>query len=886
MTTSVFGESSGFPSESYRSDDSEAKGVSLEVNGEASTGTGSLEVRSNQRNPTPVYPASSYRSTDYRPLDPNTGNWREGSHTFEEADTHFNWMSAVWRYRFALLLPILLGIALSGAFFTTRPNIYRSTARLVVETQRPWTPDPNSTDPGGIVPPADLLLMQLHSEPVLDHAARHPLLADAAAKMSFGELRYVLSEGIEFEKAMTEGRFDRAIAFFLHFDDQDPQFSVNAVTALSEGLRRYFADKSENSVSELKKLITTAKDKLLPELNDLEMEYRAFRENTELSWDKGGLMINPYRDKQLALQVRRTELEDQHRDFTTKLAAITGTIEASQDPLLVMEVVQQLLGEEIFAVRKLLSMDDQAPVTGRELREEDVSLATLIIEKELLPLEIEREQFAAEFGAGHPSVRTLDQQLVAMKIKLRELTELEKKRLTELRIEGESPSGELLRIRRERAELAVTGFVRALETRRSVLEQQMAMLDQQMATLGDNAVRLARAESENAMYLRKIERAQKLFDQVEEQITRINLADKDGSIHVTELNSPTAPDLVSPILIKFLAVGGLLGGLAGLGLVYLLESLSKTYRTTGEISDTLGLRVIAHIPTDSHKLPKVSKGEVYAYENIDPGLSAVHRPRSATSEAVRKLRTSVFFEANAIGARIIQVTSPLPEDGKSTLAANLAVSIAHSGKSVVIVDADLRRPQMTSSFNMESRRGLTELIDGSCDPTQVLHHTAVENLSIVPCGPIPANPAEALSMPQFGEFLQWLRDRFDYVIVDTPPLLIVTDPSIVASCVEAIVFTFRVRRGCRPQTKEAVSMLHAAGTPVLGCVVNRVDQNTSSTGYQGFKSSNYYYGRKYNTQAIDKRGDGSASKEFVVSAKSKDRSGVLVSSTVADATDD
>ncbi|MGV3485932.1 MAG: CpsD/CapB family tyrosine-protein kinase, partial [Planctomycetaceae bacterium] len=262
------------------------------------------------------------------------------------------------------------------------------------------------------------------------------------------------------------------------------------------------------------------------------------------------------------------------------------------------------------------------------------------------------------------------------------------------------------------------------------------------------------------------------------------------------------------------------------------------------------------------------KGEVYPYQGIDPGLSAIHRPRSATSEAIRRLRTGVFFDANAIGAKVIQVTSPLPEDGKSTLAANLAVSIARSGKSVVIVDADMRRPQMTASFGMEKRRGLTELIDGTCDPSQVVHQTAVENLSLVPCGPIPANPAEALSMYQFADFLNWLRERFDYVIVDTPPLLIVTDPAIVASTVDGVVFTFRVRRGCRPQTKEAVAMLRATGTPVFGCVVNRVDHNTTAMGYQSYQASSYY-GRRYSNYAADTKAEADTGKtrEFVVAPK-------------------
>ncbi len=791
-----------------------------------------------------AYRANDYRSLDYRGMD-----YRGIDPVSMGGEGQIDWIAALWRYKFALILPTLLGLAAAGALFTTRPNVYRSTARLVVESERPWVPESDPNEPVRSVPPAELLLMQLRSEKVLDYATRHPLFVDTLVDLSPAELKGILVENVEFEDAMQKSRSDRAIAFFLHFDSEDPQFAVSAVTALSDGLQYFFAEKSETSVSELKKLITTAKDKLLPELNSLEAEYRAFRESSELSWDKNGTVMNPYREKQLNLQARRLVLEDDMRNLATKLLAITSTIESSQDPLLVMEVVQQLLGEELFAVKQLLAAEE--PNDSNATRDEDLALAKLAIERELVPLEIERSQFASQFGTGHPSVRQFDLQITATREKLNEVSAQETRRIAELRREGDSPSGELLKLRRQRAELAVSGFVRAMETNRAVLESQISQLDKQIDSLNDRATKLVRAESENAMYLRRIDRAQKLFDGVEEQMTKINLSDQDTALHVSQLNAASAPMIVSPILIKFLAIGGLLGGLAGMGLVYLLESQAKTYHSSEEIAATLGMRVLSHVPTDNHKLPRAAKGEVYPYRDIDAGFSTLHRPRSVTAEAVRGLRTAVFFDSNTIDAKIIQITSPLPEDGKSTLAGNLAISIARSGKQVVIVDADMRRPQMTSSFGLGDRTGLTELIDGTCDPSQVVYSTPVENLSIVPCGPIPANPAEALSMPQFGEFLLWLRDRFDYVIIDTPPLLVVTDPSIVASVVDGIVFAFRVRRGCRPQTKEAVAMLRATGTPIFGCVVNRVDHNTSATGYRGYQSSSYY-GRRYTNFTPDK----------------------------------
>lgn len=828
-------------------------------------------------------PGADYRDLDYRSLDYRATDYR-GMQPDEDAGEGIDWLAAVWRYRYALILPTFIGMALAAAVFATRPTYYRSTARLVVESDRPTVLDANSGDVISGVPPADLLLMQLQSEQVLDHAARHPLMAEAAAKMNRQELLDVLSRGMVFENALPTSRSDRATAFLLHFDDMDPQFAVSAVASLSEGLQHYFTSRSQTSVTELKRLITTAKDKLLPELNELEADYRKFRESTELTWDKSRTMINPYREKQLALQTRRLTLEDQLRDLGTKMAALRRTIDTTENPLLVVEVARQLLGDEIHAVRELL-VEDKRPVSDRSLQEEDYSLASITMERSLIPLEIERDQFAAQFGAGHPSVKQLDQRIATMRDKLAEVIAQETTRKMELRRELASPSGEELRARMEQAALSVNGFVTALETRQAVTKAQLEIIDEQIESLGEQAAQLAKAENDNDMYIRRIERAQKLLDQVEEQMTRINLANQDATIQVTQLNAPSPPRVVSPILLKFLAVGTLFGGMLGIGLVYLLESKSRTFRSSEDISQALGMRVLAHIPVDTHKLPKLVKGEPYPYQDIDPGLSCIHRPHSLTTEAVRRLRTSVMFEANAHAAKVIQISSPIPEDGKSTLAGNLAISIAQTGKSVVLLDADLRRPQTSSSFTLADLPGLTQLVNGSCGPEDVVHATAIENLSIVPSGPIPANPAEALSMPQFGEFLQWLRSRYDYVIVDTPPLMVVADPAIIANSVDGIVLTFRVRRGCRPQVKESAAILRAIGKPIFGCVVNRVDDSSTGSGYVDHQACSYYHARRY-TSAASTGGAAATfsgrSREFVVNGKKSPLPGELDAESASD----
>ncbi len=248
-----------------------------------------------------------------------------------------------------------------------------------------------------------------------------------------------------------------------------------------------------------------------------------------------------------------------------------------------------------------------------------------------------------------------------------------------------------------------------------------------------------------------------------------------------------------------------------------------------------------------------------SYQEIDPGMAALHMPASVAAEAIRSLRTSVFFETAGEGGKIIQVTSPLPGDGKTTIAGNLACSIAQSGKRVLAIDCDLRRPQLTDNFAMSDEIGLTNVLNGECDPSEASHATPLPSLFVMPSGPIPANPAEALTLPEMAELLESFRKQYDYIIVDTPPLLVVTDPSIVASLVDGIVLSIRVRRKSKPNARESVNILRAVGARIIGVVINNSDDVASSDGYRGY--GYYRYGRYSQRYTAKKDANGQQPKK-------------------------
>jgi capsular exopolysaccharide synthesis family protein len=207
----------------------------------------------------------------------------------------------------------------------------------------------------------------------------------------------------------------------------------------------------------------------------------------------------------------------------------------------------------------------------------------------------------------------------------------------------------------------------------------------------------------------------------------------------------------------------------------------------------------------------------------------------------RGVRTAVCFNTRSERHQLILVTSPTEGDGKSTLCANLAISIAQSGKRVLLIDADCRRPRQHRLFQLSNARGLVTVITDDAELIDVIQPSCVANLSLLPCGPRPNNPGELLSSPRFAQLLEELRPGYDFILVDSPPLLAVNDPAVVAPRVDAVLLTLRLSRTCRPAAERATEMLTALGATVLGVVINGL----CGRGHQGYQNYAYNYNYEY-----------------------------------------
>jgi len=270
---------------------------------------------------------------------------------------------------------------------------------------------------------------------------------------------------------------------------------------------------------------------------------------------------------------------------------------------------------------------------------------------------------------------------------------------------------------------------------------------------------------------------------------------------------------VSPTPVRNAGLALVLGLVLGVGAAVLRETLDTSVKSAPALAELTGAAVLSTVPVDSRakRAPLIVAGSA----------------GSVRAEALRQLRTNLQFVNVDAPARAIAVTSAVPGEGKTTTACNLAIVFAEAGKRVVIVDADLRRPRVAEYLNVEGAVGLTNVLAGQATVDDALQQWGTSGVFVLPAGSIPPNPSELLGSRNMEALLASLRQGFDVVIVDTPPLLPVTDGAVAATIVDGTVLVFRCGKTTTAQARSAADALAAVDARVLGCVLNMVPRKSS-----------------------------------------------------------
>jgi capsular exopolysaccharide synthesis family protein len=342
--------------------------------------------------------------------------------------------------------------------------------------------------------------------------------------------------------------------------------------------------------------------------------------------------------------------------------------------------------------------------------------------------------------------------------------------------------------------------------------------------------------------LEGLEKANEAIDErikelaITEDATPLNIRSVDAA---RQENTPVEPAKAT-VLFESLALGGLLGALIAL----VRDLLDQRLRSAEEIKQVLSLPVLGVVPHISARSP------------VQRGLQLHLDPMSDVAEAYRTIRTAVYFGVPGGAAKTLLVTSPSPGDGKTTLASNLAVAMAQAGNRVLLLDADFRKPTQHKIFELDKGVGLSSVLAGETELKQAIRDTPVNGLHVLPCGPIPANPSEILNSQMFADLLEILSDRYDHILLDSPPIVPVTDSRILAASCGATLLALRAEKTTRKTATHAKDVLRAVGARILGVVVNDVPRRRGFYGYYYSDTELYQYG--YGRRSSNSGGTGSA----------------------------
>ena len=412
------------------------------------------------------------------------------------------------------------------------------------------------------------------------------------------------------------------------------------------------------------------------------------------------------------------------------------------------------------------------------------------------------------------------------------------------------------------SELYLTQSV-TLETQKAQLEQQVAeagakytaehpIMQQMSAQLG--AINKKIAELNGTLkglpdlqrrYLqlyREVEVKQQLYTALlnSYQQLRIAKAGEIGNVRIVDTAvEPIAP--IAPKKLQILILSIFLGGFLGTLLALLRNMMRTGIKDSTQIENELDLPVYATVPhspvQESHiKMLKKKK-------NIP--ILAVKNSDDIAIESLRSTRTAIHFALSSAKNNLIMISGPAPEVGNSFISANLATILAKSDKRVLIIDADLRRGYLHKYFNLDTQPGLTELLNGQQSLDTVIRHTEVPGLSVISRGKSPANPSELLSSNQFKNLLEQISEKFDHVIIDTPPVLAVTDGIIISQYTGVNLVIARYAKTQMKELKLTLNRFEQAGVKVNGFILNDIQRSSAGYGY-GY---NYAYAYKANKES-------------------------------------
>ncbi len=285
-----------------------------------------------------------------------------------------------------------------------------------------------------------------------------------------------------------------------------------------------------------------------------------------------------------------------------------------------------------------------------------------------------------------------------------------------------------------------------------------------------------------------------------------------------------------------LLLGAVVGLFLGVGLAFFFEFLDNTIKSSEDVEQLIRLPSFGMVPEISNdRRRRAENGRPYPVELITFG-----HPKSMLSEAYRNIRTSILLSFSEKPPKKIAISSPNPAEGKTTTVINTGIALSQTGARVLIIDADMRKPKIHKVFDEENGSGLSNFLSGHAELESIIKKTEIPNLYYIPSGPLPPNPSELIGSNIFKNMMESLGKTFDYLVIDTPPVLGFADSVILSTSVDGVILVVLSGKTPREALQRAKEILYQINAKILGVVINRVDIQRSDYGYYYYEYQHYY----------------------------------------------
>ncbi|MEC4685101.1 MAG: polysaccharide biosynthesis tyrosine autokinase [Nitrospirota bacterium] len=336
-----------------------------------------------------------------------------------------------------------------------------------------------------------------------------------------------------------------------------------------------------------------------------------------------------------------------------------------------------------------------------------------------------------------------------------------------------------------------------------------------------------------------------------EVLSNINafLFQKLNEATITQASTISSIQVVDPAIVpekpikpqkkKNILLAVVVGLMSGIGFAFFFDYLDNSIKSPRDVEERLGLPVFGHIPLVQAEEPKKKP---LSGKRSNSGLITLDSTKSIVAESFRSLRTNLQFAVLEKRGRVFHFTSPMQNEGKTTITANLGITLALMGSRTLIIDLDLRKPRMHHIFDISREPGITHLLAGKSDLKEIIRPTATEHLYVIPAGIIPPNPSELLSQQDLSDFLDKIKNEFDYILIDSPPVLPVTDSLLLGRLADTSFIVIKLGGTSFPAVEQAIKQLRSVNVNVAGAIINKIKLSSGYGYYHNYY--HYYYGEE------------------------------------------